>query len=56
MPSDGYWTDAWMVEPFSATCWGERQADQILNEAYRSGGSWNETYWNRADFDQLDVR
>ncbi len=53
VPSDGYWTDAWMVEPFSATCWGERQADQILNEAYRSGGSWNETYFNNEEFDGL---
>ncbi|MGB1252460.1 MAG: ABC transporter substrate-binding protein [Candidatus Promineifilaceae bacterium] len=53
VPSDGYWTDAWMVEPFSATCWGERQADQILNEAYRSGGPWNETYWNRDDYDAM---
>ena len=53
VPSDGYWTDAWMVEPFSATCWGERQADQILNEAYRSGGSWNETYFNNETFDGL---
>lgn len=53
VPSDGFWTDAWMVEPFAATCWGERQADQILNEAYRSGGVWNETYWNRPDFDAL---
>lgn len=53
VPTDGYWTDAWMVEPFAMTCWGERPADQILNEAYRSGGSWNETYWNVEEYDGL---
>lgn len=53
VPTDGYWTDTWMVEPFSMTGWGERPADQILNEAYRSGGNWNETYWNSEDYDTL---
>ncbi|MGB0386205.1 MAG: ABC transporter substrate-binding protein [Ardenticatenaceae bacterium] len=52
-PSDGYWTDTWMVEAFTMTCWGERPADQILNEAYRSGGPWNESYWDSDDFDTL---
>ena len=26
--SDGFWTDAWMVEPFVMTCWNERTAAQ----------------------------
>lgn len=51
-PSDGYWTDVWMQVPASTTSWGQRPADQILNEAYRSGASWNETYWNRPEFDR----
>ena len=56
VPSDGFWTDAWMVEPFVATCWGERPADQILNEAFRSGAVWNETFWANEEFDaQLDT-
>jgi peptide/nickel transport system substrate-binding protein len=53
VPADGFWTDQWMVEPFVMTCWGQRPADQILNEAYRGGGSWNETYWNVSEFDAL---
>lgn len=52
-PSDGYYSDVWMVEPFTATAWGERQADQILNEAYRGGADWNETFWNDPEFDAL---
>ncbi|SLN52498.1 Heme-binding protein A precursor [Falsiruegeria litorea R37] len=50
-PSDGYWGDVWMKEPFFATGWSQRPADQILNEAYRSGASWNESAWNSAEFD-----
>lgn len=52
-PADGYWSDVWMVEPVSVTSWGERPADQILNEAYRSTSSWNETYYGNPDFDAL---
>ena len=51
-PADGYWSDVWMKEPAGTTSWGQRPADQILNEAFRGGASWNETYWNRPDFDQ----
>lgn len=52
-PADGYWTDVWMVEPFTITSWAQRPADQILNEGWRSSADWNETYWNRPDFDAL---
>lgn len=50
-PADGYWGDVWMKEAFFATGWSQRPADQILNEAYRSNASWNETAWNSAGFD-----
>jgi peptide/nickel transport system substrate-binding protein len=51
--ADGYWSDVWMIEAFTVTSWGQRPADQILNEGWRSGADWNETYWNRPDFDAL---
>ena len=51
--SDGFWTEAWMVEPFVMTCWNERTTDQFLNEIYRGGGSWNESFWNVPEFDAL---
>ena len=41
-----------MKEPVVTTGWGQRPADQILNEAYRGGAPWNETYWNDPDFDK----
>ncbi|MCZ6863313.1 MAG: ABC transporter substrate-binding protein [Alphaproteobacteria bacterium] len=52
-PADGYWSDTWMKKPVVTTRWGQRPADQILNEDYRGGAPWNETYWNRPDFDKL---
>ena len=52
-PSDGYWSEVWMKEPVVTTRWGQRPADQILNEVYRGGAPWNETYWNRPDFDEV---
>ncbi len=56
VPADGYWTDTWMQESFVTTRWNQRPADQILNEAFRSGAAWNETYWQNPQFDQeLDL-
>ena len=52
-PADGYWSEVWLKEPVVSTRWGQRPADQILNEDYRGGAPWNETYWNRPDFDKL---
>ena len=52
-PSDGYWSEVWRKESVVTTRWGQRPADQILNEDYRGGAPWNETYWNRPDFDEL---
>ena len=51
--ADGFWTEQWMVEPFVITCWNGRLADTALNEIYRGGGSWNESYWNVPEFDAL---
>ena len=52
-PADGYWSEVWRKEPVVNTRWGQRPADQILNEDYRGGAPWNETYWNRPDFDKI---
>jgi peptide/nickel transport system substrate-binding protein len=52
-PAAGYYSDTWMVQPFVMTNWNERAADQALNEAYRSGGSWNESYWAVPEYDAL---
>ncbi len=52
-PAETFWTTTWLIEPFITTSWNERPAHLILNEAWRSGAPWNETYWNESEFDQL---
>lgn len=55
VPVDGYWTNTWMkpTRPFVVGNWSQRPAAQVLNEVFRSGAKWNETAWNRPDFDSL---
>lgn len=52
-PADGYWNDIWMNKPFCTSSWGERPADQVLNEVFRAGATWNESFWEDAEFEQL---
>jgi peptide/nickel transport system substrate-binding protein len=52
-PSDGYWDDVWMKVPAAITSWSARPADQILNEAYRTGSAWNESYYSNPAYDQI---
>jgi len=52
-PADSYWSDVWMTQPFVASYWIDRPADQILNELWRSNAAWNESFFQRADFDQI---
>jgi peptide/nickel transport system substrate-binding protein len=55
-PADGYWSDVWMKEPAATTSWGQRPADQVFNEAFRSTATWNESFLNSAVFDEkLDM-
>jgi peptide/nickel transport system substrate-binding protein len=53
VPVDGYWSNTWMKRPFVVGNWKQRPAPQILNETFRSGAKWNETAWNRPDFDAV---
>ena len=51
--ADGYWSMVWMKKPAFATSWGERPADQALNEAFHSSADWNETGYADPEFDRL---
>jgi len=53
VPTDGYWNEVWMKKPVSMTRWNQRPADAILNEAYRGGGKWNESFFKDAKFDAM---
>jgi peptide/nickel transport system substrate-binding protein len=51
--ADGYWSTVWMKKPAFTTSWGERPADQALNEAFHSSAKWNETHYSNPEFDRL---
>ncbi|MFU8776683.1 MAG: ABC transporter substrate-binding protein, partial [Roseovarius sp.] len=51
--ADGYWSNVWMKKDAFSTSWGERPADQALNEAFHSTAKWNETHYTSPDFDRL---
>ncbi len=53
-PGDGYWSDVWNVQPFSASYWGGRPTqDQMFSIAYKSDAPWNDTRFFRSDFDEM---
>ena len=50
-----YWEEYWMNEccPFVASSWGPRPANEALSVQLRSGGVWNESYYNNPRLDEL---
>jgi peptide/nickel transport system substrate-binding protein len=53
-PDDGFWSNVWMVKPFSATYWGGRPTeDWMFTTTYARGAEWNETFWDHARFNDL---
>ncbi len=56
-PNDGYWSDVWMKDPFSAVYWGGRPTeDGAFTIAYAAGAAWNDTFWDNARFNELLVK
>ena len=53
-PGDGYWSETWNVQPFSASYWGGRPVqDQMYSTAYLSSADWNDTRFFNDRFDGL---
>ena len=56
-PADGYWSDVWNKQPFSASYWtGRPVQDQMYSIAYLSSADWNDTRFKNEKFDQLLLR
>lgn len=53
-PDDGYWTDVWNVQPFSASYWGGRptQNSRYMTN-FVSTAEWNDTRFFNPQFDQI---
>ena len=51
---DGYWDNVWLKAPFCAVYWGGRPtADNQLSQTFLSSANWNDTHWQRPEFDKL---
>ncbi|MGI5950796.1 MAG: ABC transporter substrate-binding protein [Brooklawnia sp.] len=52
--ADSYYTQVWMIKPAMVTYWFTgRPVDQLLNQIFRSGSSYNESAWSNPVFDQV---
>ena len=55
-PNDGYWSNVWMVKPWSAVYWGGRPTeDWMFSTAYAAGAAWNDSFWDHERFNKLLV-
>ena len=56
VPSDGFWDAIWRVKPLIMSQWNMRPtANSQLAIAFKSGASWNDTFWGNERFDKLLV-
>jgi peptide/nickel transport system substrate-binding protein len=52
--SDSYYTQIWMQKPLMVSYWFTgRPIDQLLNQIFRTGSSYNESAWSNPTFDAL---
>ncbi|MCL6286097.1 ABC transporter substrate-binding protein [Ruegeria sp. 2012CJ41-6] len=57
VPNDGYWSNVWMKEPWSAAYWsGRATPDWMFTAAYSADSSWNDTFWAHDRFNELLVK
>ncbi|MGM0585230.1 MAG: ABC transporter substrate-binding protein [Pseudomonadota bacterium] len=53
-PSDGYYSDVWLKEPFTTVSWGSRPTpDVMFTLGYSEGAAWNESHWVNERFNEL---
>ncbi|MEM8853794.1 MAG: ABC transporter substrate-binding protein, partial [Pseudomonadota bacterium] len=53
-PADGYWSNVWMTQPWTASYYaGRPTADWMLTSQYASTSQWDATYFKNAEFDAL---
>jgi peptide/nickel transport system substrate-binding protein len=53
-PNDGYYSDVWLKEPFTAVSWGSRPTpDVMFTLAYKDDAAWNESRWRNPRFNEL---
>ena len=53
MSEDVYWSEGWLVKPFTTVWWGGRPPYEAFSVIYRTGTAWNEAYWSNPPLDAL---
>lgn len=53
-PTDGYWSNVWLKQPWCACYWSGRPTeDWMFSTAYAAGAPWNDTRWNHERFNMI---
>ena len=53
-PNDGYYSDVWLKESFTAVSWGARPTPDVMYSlAYKDDADWNESHWQNERFNEL---
>jgi len=56
-PTDSYWSEVFMVKPFSIIYWsGRSNPDHVLSLGYMSDSPWNANRFKNAELDELILR
>ena len=53
VPGDQYWSSTYLKVPFEITYWGQKPLSSQFAQGFESTATFNETHWNRPDFDRL---
>ena len=53
-PNDGYWSNVWLVKPFSLASWGQRPTpDVMFSLGYAADAPWNDSHFKNERFNKL---
>src|SRR6056297_239309 len=53
-PSDGYYSDVWLKDPWCVVQWGARPTPDVMYSlAYKDDAAWNESRWQNERFNEL---
>jgi peptide/nickel transport system substrate-binding protein len=53
VPADQYWSSTYLKVAFEITYWGQKPLSSQFAQGFESTATFNETHWNRPDFDRL---
>ena len=54
VPTDGYWSNTWLKQPWCAAYWsGRATEDWMFSTGYEAGAPWNDMQWDHERFNML---